>query len=286
MQLNPWDYLLCLEGTLMFSSAATRKHEFDPPQINFPFAVAPAAAGHGSYVIAEEKPKQAKRQVMEIWLPVWERPAGLGELKILFSEGRATLGARAIVSGLDFARALAGFGIDRGLASFQRYVFLMRNGQSFFATPLNRYRVKRSPDADLIAELERRNWLASVQRYARDDNAPNAFRAAAQQLDSALFALTQQASRTALQTVLQRVGRIEAVLNASPKSQESVRVPVPRLSLPWAIKADDQSAEFRIAAALAGLCLRNDKGRRVLHARPHLATIGETAIELRLCYTS
>lgn len=276
MQLNPWDYLLCLEGTLVFASAATRKHEFDPPQINFPFAVAPAAAGHGSYVIAEERPKQAKRQVMEIWLPLWERPAGLGELKILFSEGRATVGARAIVSGLDFARALAGFGIDRGLASFQRYAFLMRNGQSFFATPLNRHRVKRNPDADLITELERRNWLASVQRYARDENSPNAFRAAAHQLDTALFALTQQASRTAMQTVLRRVGNIEATLSASPKSQESVRVPVPLLSLPWAIKADDQSAEFRIAAALAGLYMRDDKTRRVLHARRHLAAVSET----------
>lgn len=275
-QINPWDYLLCLEGTLVFASAATRRHAFDPPEINFPFAVAPSAAGHGGYVIAEERPKQAKRQVMEIWLPLWERPAGLGEIEILFSEGRATVGARAIVSGLDFARALAGFGIDRGLASFQRYAFLMRNGQSFFATPLNRYRVKRNPDADLIAELERRNWLASVQRYARDENSPNAFRSAAHQLDTALFALTQRAGRTALQAVLRRVGGIEAAISNSPKSQESVRVPAPRLSLPWAIKADDQSAEFRIAAALAGLCMRDDRGRRVLHARRHLAAVSET----------
>lgn len=276
VQLNAWDYLLCLEGTLFFASASTRKYEFDAPQINFPFVVSPTAAGHGSYVIAEERPKQAKRQVMEIWLPLWERPVGLDELKTMFSEGRATLGARTIANGLDFARALAGFGIDRGLASFQRFAFLMRNGQSFFATALDRYRVKRNPDADLIAELEHRNWLGSVQRYARDENAPNAFRAAAHQLDTALFALTQQASRTALQTVLRRVGGIEAALNVSPKSQESVRAPAPRLSLRWAIKADDQSAEFRIAAAFAGLCLRDEQGRRVLYARRHLAAVSES----------
>ena len=276
VQLNAWDYLLCLEGTLFFASASTRKHEFDAPQINFPFVVSPTAAGHGSYVIAEERPRQAKRQVMEIWLPLWERPVGLDELKTMFSEGRVTLGARTIANGLDFARALAGFGMDRGLTSFQRFAFLMRNGQSFFATALDRYRVKRNPDADLIAELEHRNWLGSVQRYARDENAPNAFRAAAHQLDTALFALTQQASRTALQIVLRRVGGIEAALNVSPKSQESVRVPVPRLSLAWAIKADDQSAEFRIAAALSGLCLRDDGGRRILHARRHLAAVSET----------
>ena len=279
VQLNAWDYLLCLEGTLFFVSASTRKYEFDAPQINFPFVVSPTAAGHGSYVIVEERPKQAKRQVMEIWLPLWERPVGFDELKIMFSEGRVTLGARAIVNGLDFARALAGFGIDRGLASFQRFAFLMRNGQSFFATALDRYRVKRNPDADLIAELEHRNWLGSVQHHARDENAPNAFRASAHQLDTALFALTQQASRIAMQTILRRVGGIEAALNVSPKSHESVRVPVPRLSLLWAIEADDQSAEFRIAAAFAGLCVRNEQGHRVLHARRHLVTVSEPNIK-------
>lgn len=276
VQLNAWDYLLCLEGTLLFAGASTRKFEFDPPQISFPFVVGPTAAGHGSYVVAEERPKQAKRQVMEIWLPLWERPVGLDELKAVFSEGRATLGERAIVSGLDFARALAGFGIDRGLTSFQRFAFLMRNGQSFFATALYRYRVKRNADADLIAELQHRNWLGSVQHYARDEKAPNAFRAAAHQLETALFALTQHANRTALQTVLRRVGGIEATLNVSPVSQESVRAPAPRLSLAWAIKADDQSAEFRIAAAISGLCLRDEKGQRVLRARRHLASVSET----------
>lgn len=277
VQLNAWDYLLCLEGTLFFASVSTRKQEFAPPQINFPFTVAPTAAGHGSYLIAEERPKQAKRQVMEIWLPLWERPVGFDELKTMFSEGRVTLGARAILNGLDFARALAGLGVDRGLTSFQRFAFLMRNGQSFFATALDRYRVKRNTDADLIAELEHRNWLGSVQRYARDENAPNAFRAAAHQLDAALFALTQQASSTTFQTVLRHIGRIEAALVISTKAREAVRTPAPRLSLAWAMKADDASAEFHIAAALAGLTLRNADGHSVLHTRRHLTAVSEAA---------
>ena len=208
-------------------------------------------------------------------MPLWAAPCGVDEVSSLLSEGRATLNGRSARDGLDFARAVAQLGVNRGIQSFQRYGFLKRQGKNFLATPLSRIAVRRNPDADLIAELEHRNWLASVQRYARDENSPNAFRAAAHQLDTALFALTQQASRTAMQTVLRRLGRIEAALNASPKSQESVRVPVPRLSLPWAIKADDQSAEFRIAAALAGLCMRDNKGRRVLHARRHLAAVSE-----------
>jgi CRISPR-associated protein Csx17 len=280
IQFNAWDYLLCLEGTLFFASASTRKHEFDAPQINFPFVVAPTAAGHGSYVITEERPKQAKRQVMEIWLPLWERPAGLDELKAMFSEGRATLRERKIANGLDFARALAGFGIDRGLTSFQRFAFLMRNGQSFFAAALDRYRVKRNADVDLVAELERRNWLGLVQRYARDKNAPNAFRTAAYQLDTALFALTQQANRTVVQTVLRRVGGIEATISLSAKAQKEVP-PAPQLGSRWLSKYDDPSAAYRIAAALAGLRLSGRKqieGRLQvfdLTARHHLVAINE-----------
>lgn len=274
-QLNAWNYLLCLEGTLLFAGAATRKYEFDPPQISFPFAVAPTASGHGSYALAEERPKQAKRQVMEIWLPLWQRATGLTELRALFSEGRATMGSKGVVNGLDFARALANFGIDRGLNEFQRFAFLMRNGQSFFATALDRYRVKRNSDADLITELDHHGWLVSVQRHARDGNTPNAFRSAARQLDTALFALTQQTSRDALQSVLRTIGRIEAALNTSPKSREAVRSPAPRLSVAWAIKANDDSAEFRIATALAGLSLRDANGYAILHTRRHMTAVGE-----------
>lgn len=282
-QTNPWDYILALEGTLLFASAATRRNEFSAPEISFPFTVAPCAGGSGSYVQNEERPKKKNsRHVMEMWLPLWGRACGLLELRVLFSEGKATIGARAAVNGLDFARSIAGLGVDRGIRSFQRFAFLMRNGQSFFATPFERYRVRRNPDADLINDLDHRDWLGFVQSYARDDKSPNAFRTAARQLDTALFALTQQASRHTLQTVLRHLGRIEAALSISPKSRESVRVPapMPRLSSVWAIKAGGErandSSEFRIAVALAGLQLTNEQGHVALHARRHLAKVTET----------
>ena len=212
----------------------------------------------------------------EMWMPLWGARCGFDEIRSLLNEGRATLNGRSARDGLDFARAAAQLGVDRGIQGFQRYGFLKRQGKNFLATPLSRIAVERNPDADLISELEHRNWLTSVQRYARDENAPNAFRAAAHQLDTALFALTQQASHSAFQTVLRRAGKVEATLNISPKSQESVRAPAPCLSLAWAIKADDQSPEYRIAAALAGLYLRDGKGRRIVHARRHLIKVSET----------
>lgn len=271
-QTNSWDFILMLEGAMLFAASAVRRLEFgDRAILSAPFVVRSRMGTEGAASTMDDSDSRN-----EIWMPLWATPCSLDEVRSLLSEGRATLNGHSARDGLDFARAAAQLGVDRGIKSFQRYGFLRRQGKNYLATPLSRIAVRRNPDADLITELERRNWLGSVQRYARDENAPNAFRTAAHQLDTALFALTQQASRTAFQTVLRRVGRIDAAISVSTKAQESVRTPAPRLSLPWAIKADDQSAEFRIAAALAGWCLRNEKGRKILHARRHLVMVSET----------
>lgn len=273
-QTNSWDYLLALEGALLFASSATRRNESSAHSFSFPFVVSPLSSGTAGYVQQEERPKQAKRQVMELWLPLWKSYCGLDELSTLFAEGRATLRRRAAGSSLDFARAVAALGVDRGIAQFQRYGFLMRNGQSFFATPIERIRVQRNPQADLIDELDRREWLSRVQRYARDDHAPNAFRASTVQLDAALFALTQRTDRQAVERVLRLLGQIEALAARSPKLREKI-APVPPLSAAWARRLNDVSAEFRVAAALAGLSLRGDREDRTVHLglRPHLAPV-------------
>ena len=269
--VNSWDFVLMLEGAMLFASSAVRRLESnDQAVLSAPFVVYSRSGTSGASDAGDDNESRN-----EAWMPIWATPCSLAELQNLLSEGRATVGRQMARDGLDFARSIAQLGISRGITSFQRYAFLKRQGKNYLATPLGRIQVRRNPDADLIAELDRRNWLASVQRHARDDNAPNSFRIAAQQLDTALFALTQQPGRGTFQTVLRHIGRIEAALSISRKSQEAVRMPAPWLSLPWAIKADDATAEFRIAAALAGLRLRNASGHSVLHARRHLAAVSE-----------
>ena len=272
---NAWDFILMLEGAMLFAASAVRRMEFgDRAILSAPFVVRSRMGTEGAASAGDDDDSRN-----EVWMPLWAAPCGLDEVRSLLSEGRATLNGRSARDGLDFARAVAQLGVNRGIREFQRYGFLKRQGKNFLATPLSRVAVHRNPDSDLIADLERRNWLASVQRYARDENAPNAFRSAARQLDTALFALTQHSSRGALQNVLRHVGRIEAALSLSPKSQEAVRAPAPRLSQAWAIKAGGEgasdSSEFRIAMALAGLRIVDGDGRSLLHARTHLAKITE-----------
>lgn len=272
---NPWNSMFSLEGAMLFATATSRRLESsDPGMLSAPFTVTSRVSGVGSANLRDESEKLTNG---EIWMPLWSAPASFDEVRCLLTEGRASINGRTARDGLDFARAVAQLGVDRGIKSFQRFGFLKRFGKTYLAAPLTRLPVRRNDASDLISDLERRDWLRAVQQYGRGKLAPDSFRSAVHQLDTALFALTQQASRETLQAVLRHVGHIDTALGISAKAREAVRAPAPRLSVAWAMKASDDSAEFRIAAALAGLTLRSANGYAALHTRRHLVAVGEAA---------
>lgn len=267
---NPWDFILMLEGAVLLAASAVRRLEASvSATLSAPFTVRSRAGTVGSAAASDDD--QARG---EVWMPLWDRPFTAAELSALFAEGRAALGRRAAQDGLDFARAVARLGVDRGIKGFQRYGFLMRSGKAFLATPLARVAVHRNPQADLIDDIDRNGWLSRVQRLAREDTTPHAFRALAWQLDAALFALTQRRDRLTVQRVLRLLGRIEALAGRSPKVMEQLP-PVPSLSPSWRQLADDDSTELRIARALAGLSLTAsaEQGHIALGLRSHLAPL-------------
>lgn len=247
--INPWDFVLMLEGALVFAAAATRRLESaEPGSLSYPFTVRAVGSGSGGTSVRDEGQARA-----EIWLPLWDRFATLPEIRALFAEGRATLGRRPARDGLDFARAVAALGVNRGVKAFQRYGFLMRSGKAYLATPLNRVSVRRNPDSDLISDLDQANFLYRLRRFARDPNTPGRIKSLTRRLEDALFDFTQRSSRSTLQTALIVLGQLEAALSKSRKARDAGVPPVPALSEQWIAKADDQSAEFRIALALAGM---------------------------------
>jgi CRISPR-associated protein Csx17 len=275
---NPWNSMLSLEGAVLFATTTSRRLESgDPGMLSAPFTVTSRVSGIGSANLRDESEKLTNG---EIWMPLWNAPASFDEIRCLLTEGRAAVNGRSARDGLDFARAVAQLGVDRGIQSFQRFGFLKRFGKTYLAAPLARLPVHRNDDADLIDDLENRGWLHSVQQYARGKLAPDSFRAAAHQLETALFALTRQASRAAVQTALRRVGQIEGVISLSTKAQKEVP-PAPQLRSTWVTKCDDLSAEYRIATALAGLRLvgkTQTEGRLqafALTARHHLVAVNE-----------
>lgn len=278
--LNPWDFVLTIEGALLFAGALTRRNEgARATGASFPFTVAAVGAGWGGVGVEDEADARA-----EFWAPLWSQPATAAETGRFLSEGRAVLNGRTAGDGLEFARAAAALGVARGVTEFQRYGFVMRAGKAYLATPLGRRAVLDRPSdtASLIANLEAGRWLDRVRRLRGAKESARA-RNLARRLDDALFALAEaQAGPLEVQAALMAVGALARHLATAPKAWETVQPPPP-LSRSWLRLADDESVEFRVAAALAGLghpwlepAVAGDDGSRpvpVLPMAAHLAPL-------------
>jgi CRISPR-associated protein Csx17 len=245
--INPWDFVLMIEGALMFAATAARRNADDPVGVlSYPFTVRAVAAGAGS--IGEGDAGRG-----EIWMPLWQQPASCAEVRALMSEGRVALGRKPARDALDFVRAVHHLGGYRGVRSFQRYGILKRNGDAHFATPLMRVHVGDEPAPSLLDELDHRDWLERFRQFARGDNTASRFQMLRRQLEDRLFDLAGRDPNPAeQQSLLVLLGTIQHASARSSKAREAV-APIPRLSERWVTAADDGSPEFRIAKALAGL---------------------------------
>ncbi len=247
--VNAWDFVLMLEGAVMFAGGVSRRlHGTDASYLSYPFTVRAAAAGFGTASLAEQADARG-----ELWAPLWDRPATHAELRVLFREGRLSVGARPARDGLDAARALGGLAADRRVAAFQRFGFVKRQGLAFLATPLDRRQVRPSPRAELLSDLDRRGWLDRVRRMAADKSASAGLRGAVRSLEEGVVTLLDRPEdRGAAQAVLAGVGAVARCVAIRPKLRETLGPP-PRLSAGWRAAADDGSPAFRVAAALGAL---------------------------------
>lgn len=274
--VNPWDFILALEGAMVFAAAAVKRLEsVGPGQLVYPFCVQPAGAGYGSAAQADEADARC-----EIWMPLWSAPCSLNEIRALFSEGRAWVGRRPAKDGVDFALAVASLGVDRGIAEFQRFAFLVRNGLAYFATPLQRVRVRRDRvAADLLAACD--GWLTRFRFEGKKDRAPNYIRRSVARLESAILARSSAAQGNdpaTAQEIIAALGAAERIVASREKWRtESFVPPIPALPPGWLRAVDDGSVEFRLAVALAsvGGWFRNQYFPLRRHLEPVVIVPGE-----------
>jgi CRISPR-associated protein Csx17 len=261
--LNPWDFILMMEGAIIFAAASAKRMESKGGRnLSAPFCVRQAGVGYASASAADEDGSRP-----EMWLPLWSSPTTLAELKVLMSEGRAQVSGRPARNGVDFVRAIATLGVDRGISSFQRYGFQVRNGLAYFATPLDRLAVRRNLQADLIGSIDR--WLDDFRARANADGAPASAARSHRSLESAIIALCKRSGAVRVQDVLVALGACERAMARSMKwTKASFLKPVPPLSPQWLREANDASVEFRLAAALASVSGRFADG--VVSFRQHL----------------
>ena len=247
--INPWEYVLMIEGALPFGAAAIRRNEQGGEGVlSYPFTVRAATAGGGNLGAGDAASSRG-----ELWMPLWSKPASYAEIRALLAEGRVALGTRPARDALDFVRAVHRLGGYRGVDRFQRYSLLMRSGKAFLATPLERVQVTTTAKTEWIDDLERNDWLSKFRRFALDKNSAIRFSGLRHRLENLMFALAQRKPNPSqVQALLILLGEIQGALAHSTKARENIS-PVPQLSETWLRQANDGTAAFRIARALAGL---------------------------------
>lgn len=166
--LNPWDYVLMLEGSLCFRSAVATRLQYHEGKgrVVFPFAFRDVAGGYGSASVVEKSRG-------ELWLPVWDGLISYPGLRDLFRRGRmdspygdaSPTIVRSAADASEAAIAAVTKGVDLGLRDFKRVAFLERNGLAFTAATVGNVRVSKH-NFPIVASLSRAaaRWIEQVRR--------------------------------------------------------------------------------------------------------------------------
>ncbi len=243
--INSWDFVLMLEGAVLFTAGLSRRCRSQSlPQAAAPFAVRASGCGHSSSETSETGPRG------EQWVPLWSQPASYHELRCLLREGKCEINGRHPARGIEMARAVARMGVARGIAAFERYGYIERNGLSNLAVPLGRFSVTPRGHQRLLDEAA--EWIDRLRQLATNKVAPNSLGLAYRGCEQAVFNCARHGHGGDFLRLLVAMGRAEDQLLASPKfAAEHSASPIPRMSAAWLPVVAQDTPEFRIATAIA-----------------------------------
>jgi CRISPR-associated protein Csx17 len=275
-RVNPWDFILLLEGSLVWSMAATRRQGVTKERGSFPFYC--RSSFGGATAIGPKEVEGAENSIAngELWCPIWIRPAQLTELRRIFGEGRLQVGDHECTRSLDFAAAMQGLGIDRGIDTFYRYSLLERSGSgrqtTLLAIPCGCFMPHRSASVSLLVELKRfaedisTNLVDSGQQQRRLLHARAEFERTWFAATTSASAKTSGALGPLFEDLLVSAGQLMRELGTNTGRPGVVKVkrggsivekrihPVGSLSAGWSdILGTCGDAASRIARAIAGI---------------------------------
>lgn len=231
--VNPWDYMLTIEGTMLFAGNISRRSNSISKYVVFPFTMESTKAGYSTY--GEENDRG------EIWMPLWNQPATYREIEYVFREGRSKVGMKESISGVDFARAAVTLGTERGISEFQRFGIFERKGLAYFAIGVGRIRTKERQEANVLSDLD--NWITKILK-----NKSNTMESLLNQLDNSIIRFCEYGQRENMQEILINVGKIESHIPERLKDAH-----LNSLSPEWILACDDHTPEFRLAVSLASI---------------------------------
>ena len=168
----------------------------------------------------------------------------------------------ASANAVEFALAVSLLGVNRGLTGFVRYAFLKRNGLAFLATPLGRVPVTPRPAACLVADPKLTVGSTGCGQQAATRTRR---RRGTRQLSGRSTGPCTSSVLVASPVAIQPTGGHSSPCCApwdlrSGRSARGMKFcednyirPLQDLSAQWLDQASDDSAEFRLAASIAGI---------------------------------
>lgn len=251
--VNPWDFVLMIEGALMFSGGIAKRSGGE--RLGAPFAFRAVGGGYGS---ASDPEAQEARG--EMWLPVWSGSAGFSAIVDLFRKARADLPSngreplvRSAAAATEAASAAVTAGVGLGIRTLKRTAFVKRNGLAYVATGAGSVTVSETSDEAIALVTEAvAKWIGRVRglEIAKGGRLQESLR----RFDDTLFDYAQ--AETAKRDARMRQGLVSALaaidLALSQKAPEKL-APLRYLDERLLRLLDDGSAEHRLASAIAGL---------------------------------
>lgn len=238
--VNPWTYVLLVEGALLFASGTSRRHQHAAGRAAMPFTVSYSPDGSASGAPGEESRG-------EVWAPVWTRPCTLAEVRQLFGEARAAWRGRQARRAVDFYAATRALGVARGVSEFVRYGLQQRNGLAFVAVPLDRVQVTDKPEVRLAARIE--DWVSWIPRGDASRTVGTALR----RFESAHLRYVRDTDAITLRDLLAALTSLEMAVGRSGRMRETIPVRRPPGAGEFlsALTSPQERPELRIAVGIA-----------------------------------
>jgi CRISPR-associated protein Csx17 len=248
--VNPWAYVLLIEGALLFASGTVRRHQYAAGRAAMPFTVSFSPDGSPSGAAGEEKTSRG-----EVWVPVWTRAWTLAEIRQVFGEARASWQGRPARRAVDFYAATRTLGVARGIERFVRYGLQQRNGLAFVAVPVDEVEVHERPEVRLVAQLE--DWVSR----ARGAGTSAAVSGALRRFDAAQLAYVRDGGPRRLALLLAALTGLEQAVGRSGNAREKVSVRSAPAALSFLnVLARAECSELRVAVGIASCATRPAAG--------------------------
>lgn len=255
--VNPWQFVLMIEGAMLFASAPARRlslqAEQRSPRVAMTFTTFGSSAG-------TETGSAVEQTRGEVWVPWWQRSLSWNAVRSLFTEGRAVWRGQTATSSNQMYLATGARGMTPGVAGFDRFSVAKRNGLAFSAVLVDSPSVAANPMLALVEQTE--DWPNRVESLGDQSQAIGQ---AWRRYDAARTALVRdRGSRPdlRLRDYLGSVTRIEIAVAQSSQARAKVppRNPLPkgaqellRLLRQGEFRALLDDSDFRLAVAFASV---------------------------------